>query len=112
MTRRPSTPATEAVVEMAALVHTRSAVLSALCAQHLDLLKVTGEFTSDTHAASSNRRSMPTCHPLPLPPHVQRHPEPALKNLLLVGRATPWPDSRWPEEMEGDVFFETNLHDR
>lgn len=91
MTRQLRTPTTVAVVEMPARVHTLGTVLSTLCFEHLDLLKATVRFISDTHAASWDRRSTPTHPPSPSPLtlHLQRQPEPAPKTLLLVGRDTP-----------------------
>lgn len=59
---------------------------------------------------SSSSFSGEKVHTIPRPPPpLHQHPDPTPQHLLLVGRATPWPNSRWPEDMEGNVFCKNNL---
>ena len=112
MTRRSSTH-TEAAVEMPALAHTLGTALPTLCFEHLNLSRATVRFICGRHVASWDRIStLRLSLTLYTALHLRSHPELAPKTLLSVGRATPWPDSRWPEEIEGDLFFEEKLHNR
>lgn len=113
MTRRSSVQ-TEAAAEIPAPAHILGTALPLLCFEHLNLLRATVRFIYDVHVASWDRRSRIYASPSPstLPLTCAATQNLLLKLYASVGRATPWPDSRWPEEIEGDLFFKEKLHNR